>query len=532
MRKIYSVWGSGLLFLIVIGALFYKSLFFGLTYLDDQVWTLDYQWFLVNWLNAVKFFTKPDFISPCFYRPFLDLSFMIEAHLGHFQIWVYHFTNILLHFLGTCFAYKFFEHFLKDKKPALILALVFAVHPVLSLAAAWIPGRTDSILAVFALPAFLCFVNYLDQRKKILWIGYVLLTAGAFLCKETALVLPVMCILYLLIYKKEWGFKNYTGLWIFWGLGITGFLILRKSILALPASTISWDRLFTSFFQNLPTLILGWGKAFFPVNVSVLPTLGDSSLGIGIAALTVMIVLLLVTKQKVWPNIIFGGIWFVFFLLPSLILSFIEHEYRLYLSLLGFILILAQTDIFRWSMQGRRVWLWALIIIALAGKSFYHIDHVRNRLEFWKTAVINSPHSPLAHRNLAAMYFLDKDLDRAEVEFKKAADLNFQEPMVHNNLGLIDMNRGRFTEAEKEYLLEIKFNPAYGNAYYNYGLLKFMQKQYADSAKLFEQAVYYDPKHVDAVKMLIQYYHFSNDATRAQYWEEYLRRNGVTLSTN
>ena len=39
------------------------------------------------------------------------------------------------------------------------------------------------------------------------------------------------------------------------------------------------------------------------------------------------------------------------------------------------------------------------------------------------------------------MYYLDKDMENAEKEFKIALELNPNEKMAHNNLGLIYANQ-------------------------------------------------------------------------------------------
>ncbi|MBF0483797.1 MAG: glycosyltransferase family 39 protein [Candidatus Omnitrophica bacterium] len=520
--------GIGCLFFVVVAGLYYKSFAFDLTYFDDQVWVLDYQWFFAKWSNALKFFTGADFISGCFYRPLLNLTFLIDSQVGHFHLWAYRLTNIIIHVSGVWLVYKFFEHFLKDKKPALILALVFAVHPTLTMAVAWLPGRTDSLLGVFILAAFLCFAYYIDNPKKRFWLGHVFFMLCAFLTKETALVLPVICLLYLWMVKKEWGVKKGWSFWLLWLIVLPAFLILRKSIMAQQITIVPLGTLISSFFENLPAVVLYLGKTLLPINLSVLPILRDVTHWYGVVVAAFLTILFIFTSEKDWLKISFGFVWFLLFLLPSLVMSFIEHEYRLYLPLLGILLVLAQTDLFRASMKNKYVWVWVLIIASLGLKTFYHQDNLKNRLIFWKSAVNVAPHSPLAHRNLAAMYCLVKDFDRAEPEFKEAARLNYKEPMVHNNLGLIYMNRGKNIEAEKEYLLEIKYNQTYGNVYYNYGLLKYMEKQYPEGAKLFEQAIFYDPKHMDAVKMLLQYYRYIKDEGQIKRIEDYLRSNGVS----
>jgi tetratricopeptide (TPR) repeat protein len=104
-----------------------------------------------------------------------------------------------------------------------------------------------------------------------------------------------------------------------------------------------------------------------------------------------------------------------------------------------------------------------------------------NRLSFWKNAVQNSPHFPMAHRNLGAMEYLDGDMDNAEKEYKIALGLNPEEQMAHNNLGLIYFHKNKLVEAENEYGKELEINPYYDNAYFNLGIVHWRQEKFEEA---------------------------------------------------
>ena len=53
----------------------------------------------------------------------------------------------------------------------------------------------------------------------------------------------------------------------------------------------------------------------------------------------------------------------------------------------------------------------AFLIFCYGLTSFIYSHKYKDKYAFWESAVVTSPHSPLAHRNLGAMYHLDgKDL--------------------------------------------------------------------------------------------------------------------------
>src|SRR3989344_9185121 len=71
---------------IIGAALYFKSLFFDYTYLDDNVLILNNLQFLQNPWNIFASFTQDvfhtSFNSASYYRPLLTISFMPEAILG------------------------------------------------------------------------------------------------------------------------------------------------------------------------------------------------------------------------------------------------------------------------------------------------------------------------------------------------------------------------------------------------------------------------------------------------------------------
>lgn len=100
------------------------------------------------------------------------------------------------------------------------------------------------------------------------------------------------------------------------------------------------------------------------------------------------------------------------------------------------------------------------------------------------------------------MYYLDQNYPLAEAYSKKALALNPEEPMAHNNLGLIDAARGQLKDAEKEYLQELSFNPFYDSAHYNLGLLYYELGNFADARKQWEETLNINPQYLDALQAL------------------------------
>ena len=208
--------------------------------------------------------------------------------------------------------------------------------------------------------------------------------------------------------------------------------------------------------------------------------------------------------------IIFGLFWFVLFLLPSfirpdpnIIADFIEH--RLYLPIIGLIFLLSQSPFFIYSKKSWSKWFtlaWILILMVFTFINWNHQNNFADKFSFWKNAAENSPHSPLAQKNLGAMYYLDKNYLLAEEYYKKSLALNELEPMVHSNLGLIYAGRGDTQNADKEYQRELSFNPNYDNAHFNLGLLYYNQQKFTEAKIEWEKTLQINPDYADAKNAL------------------------------
>jgi hypothetical protein len=440
---------------------------------------------------------------------------MPDAIIGGPEPFMYHVTNILIHLIASCLVYKLLRTLTYAKDTSFFVSLIFVVHPALTQAVAWIPGRNDSLMTIFVLASFITFIQYVQSKKVLQYVFCLIFFTCALFTKETALVIPIIFFLYLFAN----GFMTKR---IVMGVG-SGFLvsgicwaILRHFALKNPIPMTTQDMI-QSVVNNAPASIQLLGKSLFPFNLSVLPIIQDTTFVWGLVATTVVIALLIVefifyheSRRKHLLMMGFGLIWFFIFLFPSfirpnptVIADFIEH--RLYLPIIGLIIFLMESQIalLLERIPGDiRYGIGIILILLFSVITLVHSSNFANRLIFWRNAAETSPHSPLAQRNLGAMYFLEKEYGLAETYFKKSLALNKDEQMAHNNLGLIYMNQGKFVQAEREYRQELTVNPEYDNVHFNLGLLYYRMGRTQDAVQLWRQTLQINPEYTDAKQAL------------------------------
>lgn len=527
--------------IIVLGFLLYfQALFFNFSYLDDNTLILDNQSFLNNFGNIFQAFQIDVFHlfnhSAAYYRPILTVSLMLDYQLGGITPFIYHFTNIVLHLIAVCLVFSFFIRLKYRQDLAFLFSIIFLVHPVLTQAVAWIPGRNDSLLAIFFLSFFILFLKYLETEKQKYLLGCFSFFAIALFTKETALFSLPIIVFYLYFINKEK--KNKFNALYFFGIltGIVGLWFIFRHFALQNSMAMSLSDMLKSVFFNLPALIQFLGKIFFPFNLTVLPIIQDTTFTYGVVAIFLLALMIFFTKSKRWNLILFGLGWFFAFLLPSFIrpnssltADFIEH--RLYVPIIGFFILVMETEIAKKFDYKKTVALIfaGIIIVIFSVISFSHSRNFVDRLAFWKNAVQNSPHYPLAHRNLGAMYYLADNLDEAEKEFNKALELNPNEEMGHNNLGLIYMKRGEGERAEAEFKKELEINPYYDAAYFNLGLLYYQLGRKEETEALWKKTLEINPNYGDAWRNLAILFYEKKNFTEATEFAKGAYLRGVQL---
>lgn len=151
--------------------------------------------------NWTRWFTHPFWdVSPGqagqdserhLWRPLVLASYALDWTLGGGSRVVFHATNLLLHGTAAALAYATLRRWLGVGWPAVVAALLWAIHPAKAESVAWISGRPDLLLTVGVLLALAGIAARLDRRR---WgLSVELLGVGiAYGSKEHAIVLPAL----------------------------------------------------------------------------------------------------------------------------------------------------------------------------------------------------------------------------------------------------------------------------------------------------------------------------------------------------
>lgn len=517
-------------------AVYARTISFGFTYLDDHVLILQRQDLLRQWAYFFQAFKEDAFSSPSgrfYYRPLLAVSYLIDTQIAGVSPAFYHCTNVLLHLFSSCLVYRVWTRLGLKAAPALFLASLFAVHPALTQTVALLNCRNESLFAVFLLLSFLSFVDFVDTRAASRFLMHIAFFSCALLTKETAVVLPVICLFYLWRVRRQSLFNAWHCSWV----PILGFWwLIRSRVLDNPQATDA-AAIPGAILRKSPFILAYLGRFFLPIHLSVYPYMDDAILWIGIVTAILLAVAIGVSKKQKSNLISLGVFWFVVFLIPSLAkpdepfstMDMLEN--RAYVPAMGLGFILGSLDLgnyFRWA-EGLRAWLGASLLLFWSCLTVVHSGHFKDRLSFWENAAAAPAHSAFVLNNLGAMYYLDQRFEDAERQWRKAVELNDKEKRAHGNLGLACMRRGAWEEAQREMEAEIALNPLYDIAHFNLGLLFYQQGKYADAEILWKKTLDLNPNYADAYYNLIVLSRQRNDANQAARYLDILRQRGIPI---
>ncbi len=124
---------------------------------------------------------------------------------------------------------------------------------------------------------------------------------------------------------------------------------------------------------------------------------------------------------------------------------------------------------------------------------------------------------PCAYNNLGIVYRKTRQLDKAEIHFKKAIEQDSTFTMAYTNLGIIYKDTRRFEESEDYYKKAILLNPSNAHSNNNLAILYRDLKRFKEAEEYFKKATIADETYWPAFANLGQLYQILKD------WEESAR---------
>jgi hypothetical protein len=478
------------------------------TKLDDSIFIVENAQYNSDAKNIGVSFQRGLFnpTKDAYYRPLFLVDFIIESRIFGIKPAGYHFTNLLFHIISVILLFLFLKRIKIPPADSFLLSLLFAVHPVLTQAVAWIPGRNDMLLMIFFLSSFILLLKYLEKPNPAILVLHSFFLLAALFTKETAVIIPVIISAFSFFYLKC-GWRKLVFPLISWIAAISIWLLVRSTA-TLAKNWISPAEMLQAGIDRLGVIIQYLGKIFFPVNLTVFPMAEDITLIWGILALAGLIALVVYSKSYTRPLTYLGLFWFIVFLIPVLIvpksLNDQVFEHRLYLPVIGILIMLSQTWPFAGGFNPKvKIAIVSAIALIFAIQSLIRTSYFNDPITFWTHAVNGSPHSAYAKTLLGT-----KMEDPAERErlFREARLIDPNLKNLNYYLGKVLFDRKESDSAEIYLRKEIMRNPI-PDAYFLLAQIAFSANNFDSAAVNLEKVIDLDPFNPQANHNLVLLYY-------------------------
>ncbi len=510
---------------ISVFSIYNKTLDYEIVYCDDNIFVHDYKDFNKDISNIWGSFDRT--FGTSYYRPVLGMSFVIDAWVGqkffdeegkpgNLNPAAYQLANNIYHALGSLLVFAFLVYLRYDIIGSFLLSLIFALHPVLTPAAAWISGRNDSMTTIFILLSFLTVIKYYrceDLRQKYAWyIIHLLIFATSLFTKETSVMFTVLVVVYNLFFREGISSPSGSGSKIYWkkffsnenwmlagGWTVIFFIWMNFKNKAFLKIGNNPDQIgFTSVMDNFPQIFAIIGKMFFPVKMLALPTFEFFSIASGVLVILTLIILALKIKDVRKRKMSFGLVWLVLFIVPPLFIriayvdDFFDYaEHRAYLLLVGmFIVLLELFKGLKVNYNSRGTVSVFLIIAVIFGiKANYYTDTFDGAKSFWGNKTYMEPQTSRGYLDLGKAYLRQKQFSEADSLYQLGIARNPNNVNFYIDLTSLELQRRDYKKAESYGKKAVSMKPNDKMTHYLYSLSLFNQGRYSEAIEPLSQAI-------------------------------------------
>lgn len=483
------------------------------------------------------------------WHPLTVMSHQLICQFCGVNPWGHHLANVLLHAANAALVFVWLRRLTGAVWKSLVVAALFAWHPLRVESVAWVAERKDVLSGLFGLLALIAYTRYAcgvqnpESRKQKAESSGRIPSSILHPLSSSAYCFAMSCFAFGLLSKPmlvTWPFVLL--LLDYWPLKRFAICDLRFTIPSLRSSPLG--RLVVEkipFFAlaaaaSIVTLIVQkrgaametidnlspvarlenagiaycryLGKMLWPTDLAVLyphpghwPVAGVLLAGGCLLAVSV----LLVAQRRRHPYLLVGWLWFLGTLIPviglvQVGLQSMADRYT-YLSSLGLLILTV------WGAEAlTRNWQARVVALAVAAVAIVLcMILTRRQLQYWQDGetlfrhtVAVTENNYVAHYNLGVALDDHGRSDEAIGEYQAALEIRPDYSRAHVNLGLDLDKSGRTDDAMREYQAAIRAAPDNPYARNNLGIAFFNRGQNDEAIRQFQEAVRLAPDNAGA----------------------------------
>jgi len=476
-------------------------------------------------------------------RPVVRLSLAINYSISEFDVGSYHTFNVLVHLLAALTLFGIVRRTLlldawrekwgsSSAAIALLISLIWAVHPLQTQSVSYIIQRTESLMGLFFLGSLYFSIRSFGCSHRWWQVAAVTACALGMSTKEVMVSAPLVILLFDRSFvamsfgqalRKRWG--------LYLSLAATWIVIPALWIFNLepkPAATAGLSmELYTPWQYALtqPEVIFYYLKlCFWPhplcldYDWPIAPTTARTVFWL--LALMLILTGTLVAILKKTPSGFLGASFFLILAPTSSIMpiNVIVCEHRLYLPLAIVITLVVIAVYTRINDLRSRPTLGKLplhyipnsiailIIAALAFQTLLRNEDYNNKIRMWKSVVSCRPNNTRGHNNLGNALLHNGKVKEAIQSYNKALKINPNSAEAHSNLGNALLQSGEINEAISHCRQALLISSDYAEARNNLANALLQKGQTSEAVKYLSELLQDEPQSAQAYSNIAKAY--------------------------
>jgi tetratricopeptide (TPR) repeat protein len=476
---------------------------------------------------------RPPAYAPVAGRPLLNFSFAVNYAMGGLDPRGYRLVNLALHALCALLLWSILRSTLRRpgwrsrldavaEPVAAATALLWALHPLLVDAVAYVTQRSELLVSLFYLLTLACAIRGWSapqgSRHQTVWFGLAAIACAAgMLCKEIMVSAPLAVLLFdRAFYAGSFKTALIRGRRLYIPLAATWVLLFllviqgsRSESAGLGLGVSPWQYLLTQAKVLAEYLRLFVWPAPLTIarRVPLAHSIGEVAVpGTLIAALLAATLWTLVRH----PRLAVPLACFFMILAPTSsvipIASEIYAERRMYLPAAALLALLVPAIWF--ALDKRRVPAVTMVILVMAVSAtlavltFTHARRYGDAMAIWDHAIRIDPNNETAHLNRGATLANRNRRDDAIASFDRALAANPRSVLAYYNLGIQHMALRRLDLASDHFARALQLQPRAWMAAQQLANSLALQNRMVEAADAYEKALRLKPDWVQGLNDL------------------------------
>lgn len=507
--------GVSMLALLVFAA-FFPALNAGFIWDDDTNVTANGLLLTLDGLRRIWF----DIGSFRQYYPLSLTFFWVQHKLWGFDPLGYHFMNMAGHALASLLVWRCLR--LLRAPGAFLAAALFAVHPVMIEAVAWVTECTAILSGIFYLAAFYCMIKSfgLDQDdaapldKKQYVLGMVLFLC-ALTAKTSTVTFPAALLLVIWWKRGRVTLRHVLLTAPFFGCSLAFGLLAVSLEISMGTEGFPWA---LSEAQRLIIVGRAWwfyiGKVLAPVGIIMTYPRWEIDprdwvqYGYPFAALAVMLTLFLL-RGKIGRGPLTAVLFYTGTMFPFLGVvngyfmrySYVWHHLH-YLAIIGVFALFSGVLAMIYRRYARKLCapavLVAFLLLPLALITWDRTLPYTSTFSLYTDILEHNPASFVAHTNLAAIFIERGEFAAAEQHLRTSMELSPYNMETMNLLAEALGGQGRFQEAETQLRKALRLMPRSARTWNNLAVVLVHLGREREAREALQTSLELEPGFYDA----------------------------------